>query len=272
MTKATWDNHVATFSKELMPHLIELASNSRRVLDPFAGVGKIHRLRDSLDIKTVGLEIQQSGVNMSPGMTILGDATDMPFEDESFDAAITSPTYGNRLADNYTIREVCQMCSGSGFETPENEGDRLACARCKGAGKNAWKRYTYPSSLPADDPLHPNNSGGMPWGKKYRDLHEKAWQELWRVLQPQTAENPHAGLFVLNIKNHYKTKYRQKDGVKTSVQELQRVAEWHIETLERIGFVVESRIDVKTPGMRHGQNGQVREDNERLYVLRKKAA
>ncbi len=59
--------------------------------------------------------------------------------------------------------------------------------------------------------------------------------------------------------------------MKTSVQELQRVAEWHIETLEQIGFVVEDRIDVKTPGMRFGQNGQVREDNERLYVLRKKA-
>lgn len=266
-TKLTWDRHPATFSKELMPTLIELAANSKRILDPFCGTGKIHRLRDSLDVETVGVEIEPEGANMSE-WTILGDATDLPFKDESFDAVFTSPSFANRMSDHHDAAEKCRLCKGTGFELQVPEP--VYCARCKGAEHNQYRRMTYRHTL--GRPLHENNSGRMGWGKPYRTLHTKAWQGVWDVLQPQTDENPHAGLFVLNIKNHYRTKERVINGEKVKRQELQKVAEWHIETLEQIGFVVEKRIDVKTPGMRYGQNGQVREDNERVYVLRKKAA
>ncbi len=267
-TQLTWDQHPATFSKELMPTLIELATNSNRILDPFCGTGKIHRLRDSLDVETVGVEIEPEGANMSE-WTILGDATDLPFEDESFDAIITSPVFGNRMSDHQKALEDCKRCEATGFDP---DWDELPCSRCKGAGHNQYKRLTYRHTLPVDRELHPNNSGRMAWGKKYRALHEKAWAEAFRVLIPQSNDHPHAGLFVLNIKNHYRTKERKIDGEKVKRQELQQVAEWHIETLENIGFELEQRIDVQTPGMRFGQNGNVREDNERIYVLRKKAA
>ncbi len=284
-TTATWDRHPATFSKELMPYLIELAANSRRVLDPFAGVGKIHRLRDSLPVETVGVEIEPEGADMSE-WTVLGDATDLPFEDETFDAIITSPTYANRVSDHQKPTEKCKLCNGTGWDRPHlpfaadvklhvhplsPPPGATPCPRCKGTGNNQYKRLTYRHTLPVDRELHPNNSGRMAWGKKYRTLHEKAWAEAIRVLQHQSDENPYAGLFVLNIKNHYRTKERMIDGEKVKRQELQQVAEWHVETLENLGLVLEDRIDVKTPGMRFGQNGQVREDNERLYVLRKKA-
>jgi hypothetical protein len=274
-TKLTWDRHPATFSKELMPTLIELAANSKRILDPFAGTGKIHRLRDSLDVETVGVEIEPEGANMSE-WTIQGDSSDLLalFERESFDAVFTSPGFANRMSDHQKAMDKCKRCNGTGhefldYDTPEGVYYEK-CDRCKGAGQNQYKRLTYRHTLPVDRELHENNSGRMGWGKKYRTIHTKAWQGVWDVLQPQTDENPHAGLFVLNIKNHYRTKERMVDGEKVKRQELQMVAEWHIETLEQIGFVVEDRIDIKTPGMRYGQNGQVREDNERVYVLRKR--
>ena len=149
--------HPAKYTDSLLPVFEEMLTGCESVLDPFAGTGKIH----SLPFKTTGLEIEPEWAEMHPD-TVCGDATAMPFEDNSFDAICTSPTYGNRMADHHNA-------------------------------KDGSKRNTYTHCI--GHKLHENNSGKMQWGHEYRMLHENVYAECFRVLRPN-------GRFVLNIKNH----------------------------------------------------------------------
>lgn len=158
--------HPAKFSDELMPMLAKalepcrIGTHPAIVLDPFAGSGRIHELQN-FGFTTVGIEIEPEWAEMHPG-TLVGDATQLPFENVQFDAICTSPTYGNRMADHHEARDDS-------------------------------KRLTYTHVLGRN--LHPNNSGQMQFGPSYKTLHMDAWKEASRVLRP-------GGLFVLNIKDH----------------------------------------------------------------------
>lgn len=159
-------SHPARYSAELMPVLqaavpIELFA---RVLDPFAGTGRIHELANT----TVGVEIEPEWAALHPD-TQVGSALDLPFDDEAFDAIVTSPTYGNRLADHHNASD------------PE-------------------RRRSYTHDL--GRPLHEDNSGAMQWGSAYREFHTQAWAEAWRIVRP-------GGRFVLNIKDHVRDGERQ---------------------------------------------------------------
>jgi ubiquinone/menaquinone biosynthesis C-methylase UbiE len=94
--------------------------------------------------------------------TLTGSALELPFPDESFDAIVTSPTYGNRLADHHDARDGSY---------------RRSYRHCLGR------------------PLHEGNAGAFQWGSAYREFHERAWTEALRVLRPE-------GTFVLNVSNH----------------------------------------------------------------------
>lgn len=154
-------SHPARFSADLLPVFAGFLEPGWKVLDPFAGVGGIHALEDLVSVDAVGVEIEPKWAKLHAG-TICGSALDMDFPDEFFDAIVTSPTYGNRLADNHEAAD------------PES-------------------RRSYRHDL--GEPLDPANSGAMQWGPKYRDFHINAWEETLRVLRP-------AGTFVLNIKDH----------------------------------------------------------------------
>lgn len=133
-----------------------------RILDPFAGVGGIHQLAHK-SVQTVGVELEPEWASAHPD-TIVGDATALPFEAGTFDAVVTSPCYGNRMADRYD-------------------------------GRDGSKRYTYRiylGRMPTD-----GSAAVMKWGQAYRELHEKAWVEALRVVRP-------GGLIVVNMKNHFK--------------------------------------------------------------------
>lgn len=142
--------------------LDKLATPGGLILDPMAGTGRIHQLTG---YATVGVELEPEWALMSEG-TIVGDATNTYFPDESFDGCCVSPCYGNRMADHHNAQD------GS-------------------------HRRTYRHFLGRQ--LSPNNAGAMQWGDEYRALHEKAWREVYRVLKPGAP-------FLLNMKDHVRQK------------------------------------------------------------------
>lgn len=154
--------HPAVYSDALLPVMAEMLQGCCYVLDPFCGTGKIFQLLRWLpDTCFEGIEIEQEWKDYDE-RTTLGDATDLPWSDNTFDAICVSPAFGNRMADKHEA-------------TDES------------------KRITYKHMLGHE--LHKNNAGGMQWGPEYRLLHEMAWSEARRVLVP-------GGKFVLNIKDH----------------------------------------------------------------------
>src|SRR3982750_3152473 len=89
--------HPAPSPAPILGLLAELVGDGSMVLDPFAGIGRIHQLED-LDrgIITEGVEIEPEWAALDP-RTRLGDATALPEHwAAAFDAVVTSPCYGNR--------------------------------------------------------------------------------------------------------------------------------------------------------------------------------
>lgn len=163
--------HPAPFSDKIIPVLATMLDAShKRVLDPFAGVGRIHELRSIVDwdLETIGVELEPEWAELHPD-TIVGNALSLKFDEGAFDAVVTSPTYGNRLADHHNA-------------------------------KDGSVRRSYTHDLGRQ--LQEDNSGAMHWGSKYRDFHTKAWIEAKRVIRPQ-------GRLVLNISDHIRKKQRQ---------------------------------------------------------------
>ena len=147
--------HPAKFSDNIMDQLahVLLVEKGQQatmwVLDPFAGVGRIHELR-GIGIKTVGIEIEPEWADQSEH-TMRGDAHSLPFPDGSFDAICTSPCYGNRMSDNFKA-------------------------------KDSSKRHTYRAYLGRE--VDERSSGKMQWGPAYQAFHIIAWTEATRVLKP----------------------------------------------------------------------------------------
>lgn len=133
-----------------------------RLLDPFAGVGGIFKLLDYFpSAKIDAVEIEPEWAAADPRITV-GDALDLPWDDETFHVVCTSPTYGNRMADHHDAADDS-------------------------------RRVTYKHYL--GRPLSENNSGQLQWGGKYREFHERAWAEAIRVLKPN-------GVVIVNVKDH----------------------------------------------------------------------
>lgn len=140
--------HPAKFSDTII-ELLNREVPAGKICDPFAGTGKVHLLaNDKRD--TYGVEIEPEWASMHP-RTIVGNALLLPFPNETFDCIVTSPTYGNRLADHHKAQD------GS-------------------------IRHSYTHDLGRT--LHPDNSGTTYfWQSGYRAFHLKAWMEAFRILK-----------------------------------------------------------------------------------------
>lgn len=115
-------------------------------------------------------------------------------------------------------------------------GNRMAdCHVQSSRDRSTRGRNTYTHKIGRK--LHPDNAGQMQWGEKYREFHRRAWAEMTRATK---------SVFVLNVKDHIRGGDRMP------------VTDWHISTLEDLGWVVSQHVLVDCPGNRMGANGSVR--------------
>lgn len=250
------------------------------VLDPMAGIGRIHDL-DARIAVTFGVEIEPEWAIQRTGTTV-GDATNLPASwADNFDAIVVSPVYGNRMSDHHEAKDSCAACGGIGVDaTPDGCGEapmlcpdchdvacvcggfgeamrdhvsecsscsKRRCKSCRGSGIS--RRYTYRHAL--GRPVSENSAGKLQWPtKEYRELHEKAWAEAFRVTSP-------GGLILVNVKDHV------RGGV------VQKVADWHKAALRSVGYRITGAHQVESSGLRHGENASKRVRHEQIIVARK---
>jgi hypothetical protein len=158
--------HPARFWDKLIVAIGEMLASYGPIdiLDPFDGNGRVHELRELREPghHTTGVEIEPVWVALHPG-TIVGNSLHLGslFAGRKFDAVVTSPAFGNRLADHHTNNDTCKHCGGTGIE-----GARV-CRTCLGVGISMRRSYTHDLRRMTGDStakLHKDNAGAMHWG------------------------------------------------------------------------------------------------------------
>lgn len=250
---------LATIRQVLMPEVIAVGHLS--VLDPFAGVGGVHDLAEQ-SISTVGVELEPEWAHAHPD-TIVGSVLALPPEWRGrFGALVTSPCYGNRMADHHEAKDPCRACKGRGTEGGAHCGCGVGvkhvmdcgrpaplCRTCKGIGLTERNTYRHKlGRMPSD-----GSSAVMFWGPKYRAFHEAAWRSVRECLAP-------GALVVINAKNPLET-------VKDEMVE-HRVVEFHLNVWLLLGATVQEVRRVPTKGLPYGANHDVRTDAELVMALR----
>jgi hypothetical protein len=148
--------HPAPYTNQLLPLIAEVLKEYEisDVFDPMAGTGKIGRIRQfGYSGKIICNDLEDWGEERDRFLVDrweFGDAANISWAaDGSVSAIVTSPTYGNRMADTYSDRS---------------------------------RRITYSARL--GRPLAQENTGAMQWGFAYRDKHTQIWAECYRILRP----------------------------------------------------------------------------------------
>lgn len=142
---------------------------------------------------------------------------------------------------------------GNALDLPYHDGsmDVIATSPCYGnrmadTYTDGTDRITYTAKL--GKPLNPDNAGSLQWGAKYRDFHARAWSEATRVARSD-------GFFILNMKDHVRG------------GRIVPVTEWHYECLTGFGWEILGAKKVESPGMRRGQNHELRVSHETVTLF-----
>jgi tRNA G10 N-methylase Trm11 len=168
ITKKLPVKHGATFSKSIQDELVRILkalpieATKPRVLDPFAGIGKIHHVCDRVGFRSVGVELEPEWAEQHERNQVGNALLLKGIRKESFDIVCTSPCYGNRFADHHNAKDPSK--------------------------RNAYKFW-----LGRD--LSEDSAGALQWGGEYRLFHQEAWYKVTTKLKP-------GGWFVLNISDH----------------------------------------------------------------------
>ena len=168
--------HPAKFSEPIMASLDRLvrAEVSRlgrpiRVLDPFAGTGRVHRLARAGAVTTVGVEIEPEWAGLHPH-TVCADCIAWMLArarrggSGRFDLIVTSPCYGNRFSDCHEAKD------GSRRRSYRHDLDRM----------------------PTD-----GSAGVLPWGPRYWSFHAEAYRAMHAILVP-------GGRALVNVSDFYR--------------------------------------------------------------------
>lgn len=244
--------HPAKWTQSILDEIEDLlfeheVPDDALVFDPFAGPD-LGRLAAAVEPRPVaGTEIEWPWVSGADG-SMQGDALRPPLRPASVGVLVTSPAYGNRMADNHDPKDACKPCGGSGEAPPLARSGPIPCRACGGSGLS--KRNTYKHVLGRDP--SPGASTVLQWGKAYRDFHEAAWTVANDALAP-------GALVVVNVKNHVRD-HRER-----------AVVEWHLNAWLRLGARLEEVRRVAVRGNRNGENGDARVPFERILVLRAKS-
>jgi tRNA G10 N-methylase Trm11 len=207
------------------------------VLDPFGGVGgifDIHVIEGDFDAGELTytitcIEIEQEWANDALLHARYRPAHDQVLAMDFFDFAI-----------HPAMHEAFDLVVVS-----PTYGNRMADHH---EAKDDSVRNTYRHKL--GRPLSENSSAAMQWGDDYRDFHRAAWDEVFDLIEP-------GGYFILNVKDHI------RKGAK------QPVSAWHKAYVGSIGFNLIEQINVGVRGNRQGENGDVRVDDEQVYLFQK---
>lgn len=188
-TDVTQVKHNAKFTRNITDEITMLVREIRgnqmamlpvlRVLDPMGGVGGIFDLHAVDDLAIDMIEIEHEWAVAATMHPLADEFTDNVYEgdfltwepptDWPYDIVVTSPTYGNRMADNHDA-------------------------------KDGSKRNTYRHTLGRQ--LTEGSSAGMQWGDEYRVFHSAAWAKVHSLLAP-------GGTFIVNVKDHIRKGVKQ---------------------------------------------------------------
>lgn len=246
-------NHPAKFSKTLYETLIETIRGEQNVVDPFAGVSRIHEIAELAEVpNSFGIELEQEWAeqwtNTPTRQTVTGDSRDLceilQTHNIQTQCFLTSSTYGNRMADHHIA-------------------------------KDKSTRNTYTHQL--GHPLTEGNTGMMHFAHngQYETTHQQIWQQCHNHLNTN-------GKLILNISNFLRT--RKTPGPRSPLKQYETITEhlnnnkirvlcqptlWHTHTLQQIGFTLTNQQHTKTRRQKQGANNNIRAPHETILTFTK---
>ena len=162
--------HPATYSASILAAIYDILRGrgltGGDLLDPMAGTGKIAELfKFGFTGRIYCNDIEEEWCAASGVVWTHCDAANLSdvYLAESFDVIVTSPTYGNRMADNYL---------------PEHGRENRRTYVC-GLGRR----------------LSDGNTGTMQFGPAYCAAHQRIWAEQKRLLRKD-------GILLVNVSDH----------------------------------------------------------------------